>query len=66
MEPFTSHAISWEPLYKQFGRDWKMVNDFITIQRTLWMLPVNVLINAIMYIIVSLFFFSLFNSSPHL
>jgi hypothetical protein len=64
LEPSTSHAISWQPLYRQYHRDWKTVHDFMILQRTLWMIPVNILTNALMYIIVS-HFFAVFVFSRH-
>jgi hypothetical protein len=53
VEPSTNNAVSWRPVYRQYHRDWKTVNDFRVLQRILWMIPVNVLSNALMYIIVS-------------
>jgi hypothetical protein len=53
VEPSMNNAISWQPVYRQYDRDWKTVNDFRILQRILWMVPVSVLSNTLMYIVVS-------------
>jgi hypothetical protein len=53
VEPSTSKTISWQPVYRHYDRDWRTVHGFRILQRTLFMVPVNVLFNVLMYTIVS-------------
>jgi hypothetical protein len=53
MEPSITSAVSRGPSTNKYDQGGTKVNDVMTMQRIFWMLPVNVLANALMYIIVS-------------
>lgn len=46
-------AATWEPLYREFDRDWKTVHDFRTVRQVLFMVVVNAVLNLFMFLIVS-------------
>jgi len=53
MEPsLTASSISWEPVYSQYDREWRDVHNFRILQRFLWMLPVNAIVNLLTFIMV--------------
>lgn len=51
-------AATWEPLYREFDRDWKTVHDFRTVRQVFFMIIVNVALNLSMFLIVSVPFSS--------
>ena len=54
MEPSVAPgAATWEPLYREFDRDWKTVHDFRTVRQVFFMTIVNVALNLLMFLIVS-------------
>lgn len=54
MEPSVAPgAATWEPLYREFDRDWKTVHDFRTVRQVFFMIIVNVALNLLMFLIVS-------------
>jgi hypothetical protein len=54
MEPSVAPgAATWEPLYREFDRDWKTVHDFRTVRQVFFMTIVNVASNLLMFLIVS-------------
>jgi hypothetical protein len=54
MEPSVAPgAATWEPLYREFDRDWKTVHDFRTVRQVFLMTIVNVALNLLMFLVVS-------------
>jgi len=54
MEPSVAPgAATWEPLYREFNRDWKTVHDFRTVRQVFFTTIVNVASNLLMFLIVS-------------
>ena len=54
MEPSVAPgAATWEPMYREFDRDWKTVHDYRTVRQVLFMIIVNVASNLLTYLIVS-------------
>ena len=49
----TPGAATWEPLYREFDRDWKTVHDYRTVRQVFFMVIVNVALNLLMFLIVS-------------
>lgn len=46
-------AATWEPLYREFDRDWKTVHDFRTVRQVFFMIVINVASNLFMFLVVS-------------
>ena len=46
-------AATWEPLYRDFDRDWKTVHDYRTVRQVFFMIIVNVALNLFTFLIVS-------------
>lgn len=47
MEPsITSTAITWEPVYRTYKQDWRDVHNYRILQRFLWTIPVNIIVNG--------------------
>jgi hypothetical protein len=44
--------ISWEPVYRDYNREWREVHNFRILQRFLWMLPVNAILNLVTFVMV--------------
>jgi hypothetical protein len=53
MEPSITSAISRGPATKKYDHGWTKAYDLVIMHRIFWMLPVNILTNALMYIVVS-------------
>jgi hypothetical protein len=54
MEPSVAPgAATWEPMYREFDRDWKTVHDYRTVRQVLLMIIINVASNILLYLIVS-------------
>lgn len=53
MEAPLKDAISWEPAYSAYNRDWKTLHDYRILQSIIWTIPVKVSVNVLMFIIVS-------------
>jgi hypothetical protein len=54
MEPsIAPGAATWEPMYREFDRDWKTVHDYRTVRQVLLMIIINVASNILLYLIVS-------------
>jgi hypothetical protein len=49
----TPGAATWEPLYREFDRDWKTVHDYRTVRQVFFMIIVNVALSLFMFLIVS-------------
>ena len=49
-------AATWEPLYREFNRDWKTVHDYRTVRQVFFMIIVNVALNLFLCLIVSAIF----------
>jgi hypothetical protein len=45
-------AITWEPLYREFDRDWKTVHDYRTMRQVAFMVLVNVVLNGLVFLVV--------------
>jgi hypothetical protein len=58
LESSTNSAIPSHATNKSYDRGWKTVHESMMLQRIFWMVPVNVLTNAFMYMIVSFFIFN--------
>jgi hypothetical protein len=53
MEPsLTASSISWEPVYREYSREWRDVHNFRTLQRFLWMIPVHAVLNILTFLMV--------------
>lgn len=48
----TASSITWEPMYRDYNREWRDVHNFRILQRFLWMLPVNAAGNLFTFILV--------------
>ncbi|KZM24826.1 hypothetical protein ST47_g4049 [Ascochyta rabiei] len=46
-------AATWEPLYREFDRDWKTVHDFRTVRQVFFMVIVNAALNVFMFLVLS-------------
>lgn len=44
--------ISWEPIYREYDREWRDVHNFRILQHFLWMLPINAVVNLLTFIMV--------------
>lgn len=44
--------ISWDPIYQEYNKEWRDVNNFRILQHFLWMLPVNAVVNLLTFIMV--------------
>jgi hypothetical protein len=51
----TASTISWEPVYREYDREWRDVHNFRILQRFLWMLPVHSIVNVLVFILISQF-----------
>lgn len=49
-------AATWEPLYRDFDRDWKTVHDYRTVRQVFFMVIVTAALNMFMFLIVSISF----------
>jgi hypothetical protein len=58
----TASTISWEPVYREYDREWRDVHNFRILQRFLWMLPVHSIVNVLVFILVRTSFLVAFNS----
>jgi hypothetical protein len=45
-------ATTWEPLYRDFDRDWKTVHDYRTMRQVAFMVLVNIVLNGLIYFVV--------------
>jgi hypothetical protein len=45
-------ATTWEPLYRDFDRDWKTVHDYRTMRQVAFMVLVNIVLNGLVYFVV--------------
>jgi hypothetical protein len=61
VEPSIVSTISRGPSTEQYDHGWTKAYDFMIMQRIFWMLPVDILTNALLYIIVSGLSFSPFS-----
>lgn len=52
----TASTISWEPVYREYDREWRDVHNFRILQRFLWTLPVHTIVNVLLFILVRTFF----------
>jgi hypothetical protein len=52
-EPSIYNVISWEPVYNEFAQNWRTVSDYRLHQQILWMIPVNISLNILLFFIVS-------------
>ena len=52
-EPSIYNVISWEPVYNEFSQNWRTVSDYRLHQQILWMIPVNISLNILVFFIVS-------------
>ncbi|OSS50921.1 hypothetical protein B5807_04228 [Epicoccum nigrum] len=53
MEPSVAPgAATWEPMYREFDRDWKTVHDYRTVRQVLFMIIINVALNLFTYLIL--------------
>jgi hypothetical protein len=48
----TASTISWEPVYREYAREWRDVHNLRILQRFLWMLPVQSTVNVLVFILV--------------
>lgn len=46
-------AATWEPMYREFDRDWKTVHDYRTVRQIFFMVIVNVALNIFTFLMVS-------------
>ncbi|KAF1832202.1 hypothetical protein BDW02DRAFT_530341 [Decorospora gaudefroyi] len=54
MEPtLTASSISWEPVYREYDREWRDVHNYRILQRFLWMIPVNTIVHILTFILLS-------------
>jgi hypothetical protein len=56
----TASTISWEPVYKEYDREWRDVHNLRILQRFLWMLPVHSTVNVLIFVLVRTRFQSTF------
>ncbi|KAI4694455.1 hypothetical protein J4E81_006673 [Alternaria sp. BMP 2799] len=49
----TASTISWEPVYREYDREWRDVHNFRILQRFLWMLPVHTTVNVLVFVLIS-------------
>ncbi|KAI4960849.1 hypothetical protein J4E86_002475 [Alternaria arbusti] len=49
----TASTISWEPVYREYNREWRDVHNFRILQRFLWMLPVHTTVNVLVFVLIS-------------
>ncbi|KAI4619285.1 uncharacterized protein J4E87_007535 [Alternaria ethzedia] len=47
----TASTISWEPVYREYDREWRDVHNFRILQRFLWMLPVHTTVNVLVFVL---------------
>ncbi|KAF1842912.1 glycosyltransferase family 90 protein [Cucurbitaria berberidis CBS 394.84] len=47
-----ANMISWEPVYRSYGRDWRTVHNYRVLQQVLWMIPINVTVNVLTFIML--------------
>lgn len=52
----TASTISWEPVYREYNREWRDVHNFRILQRFLWMLPVQSTVNVLIFVLVRMSF----------
>ena len=45
-------ATTWEPMYREFDRDWKTVHDYRTMRQVVFMVLVNIVLNGLVYFVV--------------
>ncbi|KAF3006732.1 capsule-associated protein CAP1 [Curvularia kusanoi] len=45
-------AATWEPMYREFDRDWKTVHDYRTVRQVFFMIVINVALNLFTYLIL--------------
>jgi hypothetical protein len=48
----TASTISWEPVYRDYDREWRDVHNLRILQRFLWMLPVHSTVNVLIFVLV--------------
>jgi hypothetical protein len=48
----TASTISWEPVYREYNQEWRDVHSFRTLQRFLWMIPVQAVLNVLTFFMV--------------
>jgi hypothetical protein len=49
----TSTSITWEPVYRKYARDWRDVHNYRILLQVLWTIPATLLMNILIFIIVS-------------
>lgn len=55
MEPsIFDKRISWQPVHNQHAQDWTSLHNYRVMQRVLWMIPVNLFVNSLTFIMVSI------------
>ncbi|KAJ4362025.1 hypothetical protein N0V83_010966 [Neocucurbitaria cava] len=51
MEPtMTATTVSWESVYRDYKQDWSTVHNLRILQEVLWMVPVQVFVNAFTFV----------------
>jgi hypothetical protein len=48
----TASTISWEPVYREYNREWRDVHNYRILLQFLWMIPVNTMLNVLTFIMV--------------
>ena len=51
----TSTSITWEPVYRKYARDWRDVHNYRILLQVLWTIPATVVMNILIFVIVSAF-----------
>jgi hypothetical protein len=54
----TASTISWEPVYREYDREWRDVHNLRILMRFLWMLPVQSIVNVLVFVLVRMSFLS--------
>ncbi|KAF1938575.1 hypothetical protein EJ02DRAFT_410175 [Clathrospora elynae] len=49
----TASSITWEPVYREYDQNWRDVHNYRILQRFLWMIPVNTVVNILTFIMLS-------------
>ncbi|CAI9636886.1 glycosyltransferase family 90 protein [Alternaria burnsii] len=49
----TASTISWEPVYREYDREWRDVHNLRILMRFLWMLPVQSIVNVLVFVLIS-------------
>ncbi|KAF2463283.1 uncharacterized protein BDR25DRAFT_337944 [Lindgomyces ingoldianus] len=51
VEPMTPNGFTWEPVYRQLPGDWKAMQHRRTVQISIWMIVVDVIVNTLFFFI---------------